>query len=80
MPVLDEKVKELAKDVTEDMTKKLDQSWRDPVLKAACSLVEGAWRVAIRPQHLVFKLIGFALLSSTTSLSCLCDLDVGYYQ
>ena len=40
MPVLAEKVKELAKDVTEDMTKKLDQSWRDPVLKAACSLVE----------------------------------------
>ena len=40
MPVLDEKAKELAKDVTEDMTKKPDQSWRDLVLKVACGLVE----------------------------------------
>lgn len=40
MPVLNEKAKELAKDVTEDMAKKSDQSWRDPVLKVAHDLVE----------------------------------------
>ena len=39
-PVLDEKAKELAKDVTEDLEKKPDQSWRDPVLKVAHDLVE----------------------------------------
>jgi hypothetical protein len=40
MPVLNEKAKELAKDVTEDIAKKPDQSWRDPVLKVAHDLVE----------------------------------------
>ena len=30
--VLDEKAKELPNDVAKDLTKKPDQSWRDPVL------------------------------------------------
>jgi len=34
-PVLNEKAKDLAKDVTEDMAKKPEESWRDPVLKVA---------------------------------------------
>ena len=39
-PVLDEKAKELAKDVTEALQKEPVQSWRDPVLKAAEGVVE----------------------------------------
>jgi CO dehydrogenase/acetyl-CoA synthase beta subunit len=39
-PVLNEKAKDLAKDVTEDMAKKPEESWRDPVLKVAHDLVE----------------------------------------
>ena len=37
-PVLDEKAKELTNDVAEDLTKRPDQSWRDPILKVACDL------------------------------------------
>jgi hypothetical protein len=39
-PILNEKAKELTKDVTEDMAKKPEESWRDPVLKVAHDLVE----------------------------------------
>ena len=39
-PVLNEKAKDLAKDVTEDMAKKPEESWRDPLLKVAHDLVE----------------------------------------
>ena len=38
-PALDEKVQELTNDVAEDLTKTPVQSWRDPILKAACDLV-----------------------------------------
>lgn len=38
--VLEEKAKKLPKDVTEDLKKIPDQSWRHPVLKVACDLVE----------------------------------------
>ena len=39
-PVLDEKAKELAKDVTEALQNEPVQSWRDPVLKVAEDVVE----------------------------------------
>ena len=38
LPVLDEKAKELTNDVAEDLTKRPDKSWRDPVLKVARDL------------------------------------------
>jgi len=38
-PVIDEKAKTLAEDVAEDLTKKQDQSWRDPVMKLAHNLM-----------------------------------------
>lgn len=38
-PVLDNKAKELIGDVTKDLTTKPDQSWRDPVHRAAYDLV-----------------------------------------
>jgi hypothetical protein len=39
-PILNEKAKELSNEVVEDLTKKPDQSWRDPVRKVACSLAK----------------------------------------
>lgn len=39
-PILNEKAKELSNEVVEDLTKKPDQSWRDPVRKLAYSLAK----------------------------------------